>query len=337
MRLFIGVVVCLFAATVALSATDLAVPGEKLDQASIRAELNKYLELVAPKMKIQKIAAEVGEPIILRGDQIEFLRNKDNTPQKLIWNYETEKPLSAQQEDKVQGELAELMNNFLGQFLSVNPAPFREVFKAVRNPVRKAPTPGAGPTTPSTAKPAASATPVGGQYYVVYGWQYNCCMNCWSVVPAWVAFPMVQQAPVDKAENDGHLAQESPKVIAKKPVAEEFRDDYPKTAEECYRLGCAAYRTRYYSLARAYFNEAVRLNEQDARFWFFKAFTEQAMLSDKLALASARRAQQLQARGLPAREQIDLALQRLPASAKEFLDSLPAIEASVPAAVAAKR
>jgi hypothetical protein len=119
------------------------------------------------------------------------------------------------------------------------------------------------------------------------------------------------------------LAKAAPSPVqvtkpAAKPVEEVF-DDYPKDAQACFRLGYKAYKECSYAVARAYFNQAVRLNEQDARFWYFKAFTELAMENRPLALASAKRAEQLRARGLPAAPQIDQAFAQLPTSARQFL------------------
>ncbi len=132
------------------------------------------------------------------------------------------------------------------------------------------------------------------------------------------------------------LAPEKTKQVVQEQEAE-FRDDYPKNALECYNRGVAAYMDRNYSVARAYLTRAVLLDKDDARFWYYKAFAELAMDNHELATSSVRRAQELKARGLPASDQFDFALKRLPESVQEFLASMPAPKAALPATVAAQR
>jgi tetratricopeptide (TPR) repeat protein len=176
-------------------------------------------------------------------------------------------------------------------------------------------------------------------YPYAYGYAYPYSYGGWVVAQGESSKPrqelMTKAAPQPQA-----FAQVSPQPIqgaratlpvtkpAAKP-ADEWIDDYPKDAQECFRLGCVHYKDCYYPLARAYFNQAVRLNEQDARYWYFKAFTELAMDNRPLAVSSIQRAQDLRARGLPAAQQIDLAFAQLPLSARQFLAEVGQSKAEV--------
>jgi uncharacterized protein (TIGR03000 family) len=408
MRVFFHLAAAMLFAALILPSTAVGdVPLDKLTQALIRDYADKYL--ASYRLQIAKIGDAVGEPIILRGDQIEYQKNPDHTPKSLVWKYETEKPLREDQQAKVKIELSRLMEEILGQYTpggGVNLVgtkelqQFRKVFSAVREPMKK-PDPPVPPVppTPSPSRPII---------FVVYGWSYDPCMNSWMLVGSFatVQMPAPQQithvrskvridvpeggklfvngrhidvAPGRRvfetpplaagqlyfytmrieAEQDGQSHSESqqvivrggedayvnfPTLVAKSKSStrkeltqkhqEEFRDDYPKDAPECFSRGCIAFKERNYSVARAYFNEAVRLNENDARFYYFKAFSEFAMDNKELALTSVRRAQELRDRGLPATEQIDFALRNLPESVHDFLASVPAPKAKPSGATA---
>jgi hypothetical protein len=103
------------------------------------------------------------------------------------------------------------------------------------------------------------------------------------------------------------------------PRDDQLVDDYPKDALACYTHGRAAYLRRNFGEARAYLTRAVKLHDQDARFWYFKALAELAMGRRDLANQSAQRGKDLAARSLPAAEQIRLSLQGVPAEARQFL------------------
>jgi hypothetical protein len=105
-------------------------------------------------------------------------------------------------------------------------------------------------------------------------------------------------------------------------------DDYPKDALICFAQGRAAYLRRDYGEARAYLTHAVKLNDQDARFWYFKALAELAMGRRDLANVSAQHGKDLAVRSLPAAEQIRLSLLGVPAADSQFLASraLPGLD-----------
>jgi hypothetical protein len=103
------------------------------------------------------------------------------------------------------------------------------------------------------------------------------------------------------------------------PRDDQLVNDYPRDALVCYTRGRAAYLRRDYGEARAYLTHAVKRNDQDARFWYFKALAELAMDRRDLADQSAQRGKDLAARNLPAAEPIRLALEGVPASARQFL------------------
>ncbi len=115
---------------------------------------------------------------------------------------------------------------------------------------------------------------------------------------------------------------------------DELVDDYPKDAQVCYTQGRAAYLRRDYGAARAYLTHAIKLNDGDARFWYFKALAELAMDRRDLASASAQRGKNLEGRGLPAGESIRLSLRGVPAAARQFLATLRAPAVAQPLASA---
>ena len=118
------------------------------------------------------------------------------------------------------------------------------------------------------------------------------------------------------------------------PRDDQLVNDYPKDALVCYTRGRAAYLRHDYGEARAYLTHAVKLNDQDARFWYFKALAELAMDRRDLADPSAQRGKDLAARSLPAAEPIRLALAGVPARARQFFAHHQPLTGSSPLASA---
>jgi hypothetical protein len=186
-------------------------------------------------------------------------------------------------------------------------------------------------------------------YWAPFGW-YSFVGSDWSYwvpVPAVVVAAPAPQAVV--AAREQPAAADAP-VVASRPTLpkydashelrlpreNELVDDYPTDALACYTRGRLAYLRRDYGEARAYLTRAVQLDDRDARFWYFKALAELAMDQPKRAVASGTRGKDLQARGLPAAEQIQLALDRVPEAARQFLASVNALP-SMTIPVAANR
>jgi len=165
---------------------------------------------------------------------------------------------------------------------------------------------------------------------VTAGWSYMPwpTYGCWGApwhygyypgptIAGWVVAESYPTSPAARA-----VATANPILELRLPREAELVDDYPGDAAVCFSLGRDAYLKRDYIAARAYFTHAVQLNDQDARFWYFKALAEFAMNQPKLAAASAGRGKDLQARGLPRAEAITAAFERVPDAALQLLASV---------------
>ena len=343
---------------------EVEVPISKLTQEMIQRRVDQYLKEYPKSAKVI-VDDRVGVKLHLKGSQIQFEKEKD-VPTKLLWKYKSDTKLNPKQQ-----QLAEItLKNFLSQALNeyspdgkgilvvnADMIKLREKLETLQdssieptNTVEKRLT-----ELEKRVKRVDENVQIllkeaeynrGGSKYTLYWiWHYSPCLGGWVVTgPVAVVYTDARHFPrpepiVKTAPQGGQSTTALPhrvQNVAYKPE-DEFIDDYPKDATECYRRGCIAYQDADYSIARAYFNQAVRLDAQDARFWYFKAFSELAMDRRDLALVSARRARDLQARGLPVAEQLDVAFrQRLPDSARDFLAGV-IIPPPVARAVAEKR
>jgi hypothetical protein len=213
-------------------------------------------------------------------------------------------------------------------------------------PVRVGPD-GTGPGTPRVTEPVPL---VAGPWYY-YDLCAPCGAPCGCGAPFWYggyypyySYPFyyagVRPLPVYVAQSIGP-APSAPSIALSSSVAWELRlpredeltDDYPRDALTCYNLGRQAYLKRDYIAARAYLTHAVKLDDQDARFWYIKALAELALERQPLARASAQRGMDLQARGLPGAESIAAALQRVPQAGLQFLAGAAGAKSAAPAVV----
>jgi tetratricopeptide (TPR) repeat protein len=86
-------------------------------------------------------------------------------------------------------------------------------------------------------------------------------------------------------------------------------------------VGYRSYWQGDYDRALAGFDAAVRLDEQDARFWYYKALAERALGHVEAAEESARRGRELHAALKPKPELVDAALERVQGQERRFLDA----------------
>jgi hypothetical protein len=325
MRLLTGLAaVVLLGEVVSSTAVHAQIPLAELTQKMIRDRVNLYLNERADTTK--EISGKVGETITLRGEQIDFEKTVDQAPKKLLWKYQPAKVLSEDQQTKAKRELDLLISQILSEYKPggkdalVSNAGLQEIRKVFS----------VFPKLVGTDDPDPIPRPVPTTIIIyIGGWQYNPCQDSWMMVAsAWSVPIQTQRTPQKSAPKEEKrpleqqlVAKTTAPPVRKPPPrqTEEYRDDYPKDAAECFRRGHEAYKDFHYAVARAYLNQAVRLNAEDARFWYFKAFAELAMDNRELAVVSARRANALRASGSPAAQEIDLALQRLPDQAREFL------------------
>jgi hypothetical protein len=84
-----------------------------------------------------------------------------------------------------------------------------------------------------------------------------------------------------------------------------------KDAEPMFWKGCRLYWDGQHAEALPLFEAATQLNDQDARFWYFRSLAESALGQAKQAGESARQGAELHLRGLPSRDAISQALERV--------------------------
>ena len=317
----------------------------------IQARVRQYLE--ENPRTVTEISKRVGVQLDLQPDQVTYV-STDQGPQQLQWRYRPQTQLTPQQEKAAQQELDHLINLILGGdnrpggrpgLLPEDLKRLQPVYEIVQGEPTTRPggtTPGGttpGGTTPGGVIPGGT-TPGGGipgrgfdgtftPWFVTYYpvWCYRPCMGGW--VPAEPLMVVWADASAWNRTAAAGWVTGTTAVARVSSFAEEaFVDDYPKDARTCYQLGRRAYLERDYSVARAYLTRAVQLDAKDARFWFFKAFAEDAMEARAEATASLKRGQALRAQGLPAASTMTAALDRLPPAARRLLASLPPAEAA---------
>jgi hypothetical protein len=179
--------------------------------------------------------------------------------------------------------------------------------------------------------PAITITFDGGSTQTAVAWSFYPtwdlrCGNCgcaWTV--EWRPYLVPTTLPVTKVTTTTRPSNDAfPGLYLARD--DELVDDYPKDALECYQRGRSAYLRRDYSNAGAYLAHAVKLNDQDARFWYFKGLAELARYDEKHAKISVLRGKSLEARSMPAQEKVQLSLKGVPEEAREFLTSVTPLQ-----------
>jgi hypothetical protein len=190
-------------------------------------------------------------------------------------------------------------------------------------PYPAATAPGAAPERLGAPQRASQLAPTGGNADPAAVTQADPSTVERAAVPDPVEAPQALAADAPSTDSPIAAAPTARPWELRIPRDDELVDNYPKGALECYTLGRAAYLRRDYGEARAYLTHAVKLDDQDARLWYFKALAELAMDRRDLADVSAQRGKDLAARSLPAAEQIRLSLEGVAADARRFLAVLP--------------
>ena len=152
-------------------------------------------------------------------------------------------------------------------------------------------------------------------------WHSSPC-DCWCTTygrPSTCGTRTVSDAIIVAAQR--HLQTPSVQIVAKSTPTGQVvstttgRTEVPDKLDEfaataAFGLGCHAYWRGDYQNALTDFNHAVRLFDQDARFWYFKGLTETALgessASDSFGLAVA-----LEAQGKPDSSVVSAALERV--------------------------
>ncbi len=92
-----------------------------------------------------------------------------------------------------------------------------------------------------------------------------------------------------------------------------------RDAEPLFWKGYRAYFEQRLEEAYPFFEAATQLNDQDARFWYFRALTEVQLGQTHQAITSLKQAVELHERGLPTRETISLTLERVQGEPRNWI------------------
>ena len=108
---------------------------------------------------------------------------------------------------------------------------------------------------------------------------------------------------------------EQPPVVPEKKVGN--ADD----ASHAFWVGYRSYWQGDYDRALASFDAAVRIDDQDARFWYYKALAERALGDAAKAETSAQRGRELHAAHKPKADVVGAALERVQGQERRFLNA----------------
>jgi tetratricopeptide (TPR) repeat protein len=87
-----------------------------------------------------------------------------------------------------------------------------------------------------------------------------------------------------------------------------------------YGSGYHCFWQRNYAEALEYFNRAIQNDPEDARYWYYKGFSEQAMGDESSAAESLARAVQLHSEGKPGAGVVGKALERIQGYRRQMVE-----------------
>ena len=169
---------------------------------------------------------------------------------------------------------------------------------------------------------------------------YDCASHCWLPGPASVVYyPAGSAAEAPRRElprppafvaptptpAGGLPPPEAPRPPLEKPLpplekpSPEKKGDRSEEAVRVFWVGYRNYWQGDYDRALASFDSAVRLDDEDARFWYYKALAERGLGDAEKAEASAKRGRELHAALKPKADLIGAALERVQGQERRFL------------------
>ena len=152
---------------------------------------------------------------------------------------------------------------------------------------------------------------------------YDCASHSWLPGPASVVYYPAGEGVAPGQPRPPVLpppAPTEPPVPPPPPPAPESKAGGVE-AGRVFWVGYRSYWQGDYDRALAGFDAAVRLDAQDARFWYYKALAERALGHAEAAEASARRGRELHAALKPKAELVDAALERVQGQERRFLNA----------------
>lgn len=168
-------------------------------------------------------------------------------------------------------------------------------------PIKDPPVKGGSPTLPA---PKPSSAPAGGKWnLVVSGYAVDCCGHA---VPVY-RWAWQKPSGTNGASPNGASEPAVPNGNGRVSVDGLKAADAPKM----FWLGYRLFWQGEHESAWRQFDAAARLADDDARYWYFKALTEQAMGRNDEAVKSRRRGAELQATAKPNAEAVGRALERV--------------------------
>ncbi len=167
---------------------------------------------------------------------------------------------------------------------------------------------------------------------------YDCASHCWLPGPASVVYYPAGSAPTPRRElprppefvpptptpapPTGLPRPEQPRPPLEKPLPPPQANEID--SEEAARVFWMGYRSYWqgdYDRALTSFDSAVRLDDEDARFWYYKALAERALGAPEKAEASAKRGRELHAARKPKADLVGAALERVQGQERRFLNA----------------
>ena len=114
---------------------------------------------------------------------------------------------------------------------------------------------------------------------------------------------------------------ELPRPPLEKPLPPQAKEVDSEGAARVFWVGYRSYWQGDYDQALAGFDSAVRLDDEDARFWYYKALAERALGEMEKAEASAKRGRELHAARRPKADLVGAALERVQGQERRFLNA----------------
>ncbi|HVS37236.1 MAG TPA: hypothetical protein VMS17_16865 [Gemmataceae bacterium] len=198
-----------------------------------------------------------------------------------------------------------------------------------------------GPSGGSTGGGMTERRPSGGYIMVVQPSSmiyYDCCSHCWVPGPASVVYYPAGSGAARRSElpRPPAFVAPTPTPAAGLPPPEQPKQTSPLEQPQAnsvdairtFWIGYRSYWQGDYDRALASFDAAVRVNDQDARFWYYKALAERALGEMDNAEASAKRGRELHAALKPKADLVGAALERVQGQERRFLNAPEVVSAA---------